>query len=124
MRQIRKILAAAAAVTVLTVAYVAVQQRKDASSSDQAMSGELVEYEVSSRHLILRTDTGDTRFVVAGDATVHEGARAMTPADLVSARGWRAKIWYQEAHAQRTAHDIRVLPSDAQRTNDSAAPER
>jgi hypothetical protein len=90
------------------VAVMSVQYRNAVPATEQAVSGELVGYEVSRRNLTLRTEEGERHFVVQDGAPVHEGPRTIAVTDLTSASGCRAKVWYQGAQRKWIASEIRI----------------
>jgi hypothetical protein len=97
---------AAGLLLLLIAGATGVLQRRPAK--DLTVSGELVRFEVSRRRLTLRTDAGDGTFVVADDATIDEGARKISAAELASAAGHPAKVWYRVQAGERTASRIRI----------------
>jgi hypothetical protein len=82
--------------------------RQNIPGIDRAMSGELKVYEPDAGALILRTDSGERRFVVDAETPVHEGPRRLEITGLRSAAGCRAKVWYRDAAGKRMASDIRI----------------
>lgn len=104
----RTVAAVVAAVTAVTIAMLWFQHDDAPRARDQAVSGAIVQYEASGRSLTLQTDAGARRFVVQEGAAVHAGARKLTLADLISASGCRAKVWYRDASDVWTAREIRI----------------
>lgn len=99
---------AAAALGAGAIALVAVQKHNAEWAVNQSISGELVAYEVSSRDLTLRTEDGDRHFVVQDGIPLHEGARTITLANLISASGCPAKVWYRDAEGRWIASEVRI----------------
>jgi hypothetical protein len=106
MRQFATFVVAAASVALVLV--LAIEKQGAATAPDQAISGELVRCQVSSRSLTLLTADGEGRFVVADDAVIHEGTKTVALADVCATMGHRIKIWYRESGNTRTVHDIRM----------------
>ena len=122
MRHLRIVLAAAAAVALATVGVIALRQHPN-TGRDQTMSGDIVNYDGSTRVLTIRTDAGDGVFVVPAWTTVHEGARKLSVDALPSAVGHRAKVWYRETQGRRTARQIRVaIPAASSQPGSSPVP--
>jgi hypothetical protein len=122
MRHLRIVLAAAAAVALATVGVIALRQHPN-TGRDQTMSGDIVNYDGSTRVLTIRTDAGDGVFVVPSGTTVHEGARKLSVDALPSAVGHRAKVWYRETQGRRTARQIRVaIPAASSQPGSSPVP--
>jgi len=97
-----------AVVGLLITAWAAVQEHRLLAVAVESVSGELVTYEASRQDLILRTGNGDRHFRLREDTPVHEGAGVLMHADLVSARGCPAKVWYRDTGATWVASDVRV----------------
>jgi hypothetical protein len=104
-RTVAEVVTAAA---VVTIAMLWFQYHNAPRERDQAISGAILRYEASGRNLTLQTDAGARRFVVQEGAPVHAGARKLTLADLISASGCRAKVWYRDGHDVWTAREIRI----------------
>jgi hypothetical protein len=104
----RTVAAVVTAVAAGTIAMLWVQCHHAPRARDQAISGAILRYEASGRNLTLQTDAGARRFVVQEGASVHAGARTLTLADLISASGCRAKVWYRDAPEVWTAREIRI----------------
>jgi hypothetical protein len=100
---------AAAAIGALAIALVSVQRHSAQETASQSVRGKIVNYEASDRTLTLRTENGDRYFVVSDRTPLHEGAKAIPLADLVSANGCPAKVWYRDAEGQLIASEVRIL---------------
>jgi hypothetical protein len=84
---------------------------KAATSAAKAQSamGKVTKYDAATRTLTLSTKKGEESFVLASDAKVMDGAKAMS--DLSSAVGENAKVHYTEANGVKTAQSISVSGS-------------
>lgn len=104
----RTVAAVVTTVAAVTIAILWFQHHNAPRARDQAISGAILRYEASGRDLTLQTDAGARHFVVQEGAPVHAGARQLTLADLISASGCRAKVWYRDGHDVWTAREIRI----------------
>lgn len=102
------IVLACAGVGLLITVWAAVEEHRLLAVTVQSVSGELVRYEAGRQALIIRTRNGDRHVALRPGTPVHEGARALTRTDLVSASGCQAKVWYRDTGAMWVATDVRV----------------
>jgi hypothetical protein len=108
MPKVLLIVLSCAVVGLLMTAWAVVEEHRLPAATVQSMSGELVTYEASSEDLVIRTTNGDRHVTLREDTPVHEGARVLVHADLASASGCPAKIWYRDTGARWIASDVRV----------------
>jgi hypothetical protein len=85
-----------------------VQERRLPAVAIDSVSGELVTYRASRDDLIIRTGNGERHVTLRKDTPVHDGARALVHADLVSAIGCPAKVRYRDTGAAWIASDVRI----------------
>lgn len=93
-------------VVALGLLVLLLQERQRGASL--SVTGELVAFEAARQELTLRTRGGDRHFAVREDTPVHEGATTIALADLRSASGCPAKVWYRDAQGRSIAREIRI----------------
>lgn len=108
MQRVPLAVIACAMIGLVVTAWAFVRERRLHAVGVQAVSGELVTYEASRQDLTLHTDSGDQHFRLRDDTPVHEGARTVMRADLASARGCPAKVWYRDTGGTWIASDVRI----------------
>jgi hypothetical protein len=96
------------AVGLLMTVRAFVQHHRLEAVAVQSVSGTLVTYDASRHDLIIHTSDGDRHVTVPEDTSVHEGARVRVHADLATASGCLAKVWYRDTGLTWIASDVRV----------------
>jgi hypothetical protein len=84
-----------------------------AAKAPKAMTAMGAIKEAAADKLTITTKAGDETFAVGADTKIHEGAKAMTAADLSGLTGQNAKVTYTETGGTKTATAIVITKAKA-----------
>jgi hypothetical protein len=79
-----------------------------AKPAGKSATGKIAKFDDASKTLTITTGKGEESFTLADTATLHEGAKTITTADLGGLAGHTAKIRYTEAGGKMTAESVTV----------------
>jgi hypothetical protein len=127
MRRLVSIVTAGAAAVALAGTVLAAQATQTAKTAKPAAMhtasavGTIDKFDADSKTLTLTTSKGAMTFVLASNATVNLGSKALAPAQLGTHNGSKAKVHYTESNGQKTAVSVMVWSESATSTKKPAS---
>jgi hypothetical protein len=73
---------------------------------ERAATGNLDKVDVPAMQIVVATTSGKLTFHVQEDATIRQGTKTLTPAELARHKGERVKVRYREAAGEKRTYLI------------------
>lgn len=89
------------------------EQRPPAATPPKSLSvvGTIRSYDSNSRALVVDTPHGQTRFVLALDVRIHQGARTLPASNLTARHGQTVKVRYIRERGRLIARTVTIASS-------------
>lgn len=94
----------------------AAQQPARPAAAEMTTTGTLAKYDATSRTLTLTTAKGPETIELGAKATIMDGAKALTAADLGAATGKEVTVKYTESAGKKTATSVTLVAKPAAST--------
>ncbi len=127
MRRLVSLVSAGAAALALAGTVLAAQAAQTAKTAKPAAMhstsavGTIEKFDADSKTLTLSTSKGAMTFMLASNATINLGSKALQPGDLEAHSGSKAKVRYTESNGQKTAESVMVWSGSATSTKKPAS---